>query len=159
MYARVSATQCQPWHTAWQERVRICCFQSMLQVFEAEQQKLDKNKRDAMAKVRHDSSVDPAWEHMAVLCSGCRAFDDPRRRMFLQQEFQAEQDYMKTLSYLSPEEQRKYKERQSVSWLYQKPPGLDAADKSKVCRNMSKAVCAPRRVLDCTSLEPLLLLG
>jgi len=39
---------------------------------------------------------------------------------------------MKTLSYLSPEEQQKYKERQSVSWLYQKPPGMDAADKPKV---------------------------
>ena len=58
----------------------------------------------------------------------------PARRLSCasQQEFQAEQDYMKTLSYLSPEEQQKYKERQSVSWLYQKPPGMDAADKPKV---------------------------
>ena len=58
-----------------------------------------------------------------------------------QQEFQAEQDYMKTLSYLSPEEQKIYKERQSVSWLYQKPPGMDAADKPKVICQW----CTPHR--------------
>ena len=39
---------------------------------------------------------------------------------------------MKTLSYLSPADQIKYKERQSVSFMYQKPPGMDAADKPKV---------------------------
>ena len=55
----------------------------------------------------------------------------------LQQEFEAEQEYIKTLSYLSAEEQRKYKERQSVSFMYQKPPGMDAAIGkviSKACR-------------------------
>ena len=45
----------------------------------------------------------------------------------MQQEFQAEQDYMKTLSYLTPEEQAKYKERQSVSFMYQRPPGMQEA--------------------------------
>ena len=45
----------------------------------------------------------------------------------VQQEFEAEQEYIKTLSYLSAEEQRKYKDRQSVSFMYQKPPGMDAA--------------------------------
>ncbi|KAG2447737.1 hypothetical protein HYH02_007197 [Chlamydomonas schloesseri] len=44
-----------------------------------------------------------------------------------QAEFDAEQEYLKTLSYLSPEEQRRYREVQSVSFMYQKPPGLDAA--------------------------------
>ncbi|KAL3144904.1 hypothetical protein ABBQ32_003414 [Trebouxia sp. C0010 RCD-2024] len=43
------------------------------------------------------------------------------------QEYEAEQEYIKTLSYLSAEEQRKYKERQSVSFMYQKPPGMDCA--------------------------------
>lgn len=42
------------------------------------------------------------------------------------QEYEAEQEYIKTLSYLSAEEQRKYKERQSVSFMYQKPPGMDS---------------------------------
>lgn len=52
----------------------------------------------------------------------------------LQQEYEAEQEYIKTLSYLSAEEQRKYKERQSVSFMYQKPPGMDCAvTKPKVC--------------------------
>jgi len=42
-------------------------------------------------------------------------------------EWAAEQEYLKTISMLSAEEQEKYKQRQSVSWLYQKPPGFDAA--------------------------------
>ena len=46
---------------------------------------------------------------------------------FLQAEFDAEQEYLKTLSYLSPEDQKKYTERQGVSFMYQKPPGYDAA--------------------------------
>lgn len=45
----------------------------------------------------------------------------------LQAEFDAEQEYLKTLSYLSAEDQRKYTERQGVSFMYQKPPGYDAA--------------------------------
>ncbi len=44
-----------------------------------------------------------------------------------QAEFEAEQEYIKTLSMLSEDEQRKYKERQSISFLYMKPPGYDAA--------------------------------
>ena len=47
--------------------------------------------------------------------------------MAVQAEFDAEQEYLKTLSYLSPEEQQKYTERQGVSFMYQKPPGYDAA--------------------------------
>lgn len=43
------------------------------------------------------------------------------------QEFEAEQELLKTISMLSPEEQERYRQRQSVSWLYQKPPGYDAA--------------------------------
>ncbi len=35
-------------------------------------------------------------------------------------EFEAEQAYLKTLSLLSPEEQEKYRQRQSVSFLYMK---------------------------------------
>lgn len=53
----------------------------------------------------------------------------------LQQEFEAEQEYIKTLSYLSVEEQRKYKERQSVSFMYMKPPGMDSGvGKPKACK-------------------------
>ena len=43
-----------------------------------------------------------------------------------QQEFEAEQDYIKTLSYLTEADRQKHQERQSVSWMYQKPPGADA---------------------------------
>lgn len=59
------------------------------------------------------------------------------RRHMLQQEFQAEQDYMKTLSYLTPEEQAKYKERQSVSFMYQKPPGMQESADTPVVRTWS----------------------
>ena len=44
----------------------------------------------------------------------------------MQAEFQAEQEYLKTLSYLSPEEQERFKERQGVQFLYMKPPGADS---------------------------------
>ncbi|EFJ40353.1 hypothetical protein VOLCADRAFT_120002, partial [Volvox carteri f. nagariensis] len=44
-----------------------------------------------------------------------------------QAEFDAEQEYLKTLSYLSAAEQQRYREVQSVSFMYTKPPGLDAA--------------------------------
>lgn len=44
----------------------------------------------------------------------------------MQAEFAAEQEFLKTLSYLSPEEQQKFKDRQSVQFLYMKPPGADA---------------------------------
>ena len=51
-----------------------------------------------------------------------------KRKEKEKQEFLAEQEYLKTISMLSPEEQEKYRQRQSVSWLYQKPPGLPAAE-------------------------------
>lgn len=44
----------------------------------------------------------------------------------IQAEFQAEQEYLQTLSFLSPAEQEKYKERQGVQFLYMKPPGADS---------------------------------
>ncbi|KAK9837431.1 hypothetical protein WJX81_001944 [Elliptochloris bilobata] len=42
-------------------------------------------------------------------------------------EFDAEQEYLRTLSYLSEADRKAYSDRQSVSFMYQKPPGLDAA--------------------------------
>ncbi len=36
---------------------------------------------------------------------------------WLQAEFQAEQEYMRTMSYLSDAEQQKYKDRQSISFM------------------------------------------
>ena len=60
-------------------------------------------------------------------CAGCQINNVKYAHPTTQAEFDAEQDYLRTLSYLSEEEQRKYRERQSVSFMYQKPPGLDAA--------------------------------
>ncbi|GLC47322.1 hypothetical protein PLESTB_001219500 [Pleodorina starrii] len=53
--------------------------------------------------------------------------DADRSKEKAQAEFDAEQEYLKTLSYLSAEEQQRYREVQSVSFMYTKPPGLDAA--------------------------------
>lgn len=43
------------------------------------------------------------------------------------QEYEAEREYLRTIAALGPEEQERYRQRQAVSWLYQKPPGFDAA--------------------------------
>lgn len=42
-------------------------------------------------------------------------------------EFDAEQEYLRSLTYLSKDQQQLYRDKQSVSFLYTKPPGLDAA--------------------------------
>ena len=64
----------------------------------------------------------------------------------MQQEFEAEQDYIKTLSYLTEADRQKHQERQSVSWMYQKPPGVDAIKPSSTQVGWSspfrKALCA-----------------
>ncbi|GAX81956.1 hypothetical protein CEUSTIGMA_g9384.t1 [Chlamydomonas eustigma] len=52
---------------------------------------------------------------------------DQKTKEKAQAEFDAEQEYLQTLSLLSPEQQQRWKDRQSISFMYQKPPGLDAA--------------------------------
>lgn len=47
----------------------------------------------------------------------------------LQAEFEAEQEKLKQLSYLSAAEQKKFADRQSIAFMYMKPPGYDAAQK------------------------------
>ena len=54
-------------------------------------------------------------------------YEEEQRKERGRQEFEAEQEFLKTISMLSAEEQERYRQRQSVSWLYQKPPGYDAA--------------------------------
>ena len=44
-----------------------------------------------------------------------------------QREFETEQEQFKSLSYLSTDEQKKYKDRQSLAFMYMRPPGLEAA--------------------------------
>lgn len=46
-----------------------------------------------------------------------------------QAEFDAEQEKLKQLSYLSAAEQKKFADRQSLAFMYMKPPGYDAAQK------------------------------
>ncbi|EIE24244.1 hypothetical protein COCSUDRAFT_47203 [Coccomyxa subellipsoidea C-169] len=56
-----------------------------------------------------------------------QAESDAKAKAVGKAEFDAEQEYLKTLSYLSAEDQQKYRDRQGVSFMYQKPPGYDAA--------------------------------
>ena len=55
--------------------------------------------------------------------------------MYVQAEFAAEQEYLQTLSYLGPEEEKRYRERQGVQFMYMKPPGAgeDPLVKTQVC--------------------------
>jgi hypothetical protein len=49
--------------------------------------------------------------------------EDQASKERARREFEAEQHYLKTISMLSSEEQERYRQRQSVSWLYMRPPG------------------------------------
>lgn len=49
--------------------------------------------------------------------------EDQASKERARREFEAEQHYLKTISMLSPEERERYRQRQSVSWLYMRPPG------------------------------------
>ncbi len=49
--------------------------------------------------------------------------------MDVQAEFEAEQEKLKQLSYLSAAEQKKFADRQSIAFMYMKPPGYDAGQK------------------------------
>jgi len=55
-----------------------------------------------------------------------KAFVSAKLYLNVQAEFRAEQEYLQTLSFLGPEEQTKFKERQGVQFMYMKPPGMDA---------------------------------
>jgi hypothetical protein len=53
---------------------------------------------------------------------------------------------MKTLSYLGEEQQQKYRDRQSISFMYTKPPGLDAAlARDKDLEDKARQVGGPGR--------------
>ena len=56
-----------------------------------------------------------------------RHLDSERRTAEVRAEAEAEEEYMKTVALLSTEAQEVYRQRQSVSFLYMKPPGYDAA--------------------------------
>ena len=64
----------------------------------------------------------------------------------LQAEFEAEQEKLKQLSYLSAAEQKKFADRQSIAFMYMKPPGYDAAQKR------TEQVCVQRRDLPISRL-------
>ncbi|KAK9809677.1 hypothetical protein WJX73_003655 [Symbiochloris irregularis] len=74
-----------PWHPL--------NFRNQQRVFEAEQEKLDQERRNAEAKA----------------------------------QFEAEQEQMLSISYLSAEGQKDYAARQSVAFMYMKPPGFNEA--------------------------------
>lgn len=68
---------------------------------------------------------------------------DSACRSRAQSEFEAEQEYIATLSHLTAEDRRRHTERQAVSWMYQKPAGLDAANSKVEGQAASGAAAAP----------------
>ena len=86
-------------------------------MYEAEQKQIQEAKQKEIAKVKSQAG------HAKY--SALYKFDQPEF-LKVQAEFAAEQEFLKTLSYLSPEEQQKFKDRQSVQFMYIKPPGADS---------------------------------
>ncbi len=94
-----------------------------MKVWEAEQEEVHGRKEKEKAMVSA-APAQPAstvllmtvpWNFLSAVT--CDAAD--QLLLLPQAEFEAEQDYMKTLSYLSEEQQKKYKDRSAAgSWLY-----------------------------------------
>lgn len=47
--------------------------------------------------------------------------------MALKEEFDREQEHFRSVSSLNPDEQKRFKDKQQIAFMYMKPPGLDAA--------------------------------
>ena len=102
-----SRTQAKVWTAALTRLVCGTCCSGML--------------RPAVHALKHPARAWPGAHGRAT------ASNRTRPALCVQAEFDAEQEYIKTLSYLSAEEQQRQRERAGVSFMYQKPPGYDAA--------------------------------
>ncbi|CAD7701163.1 unnamed protein product [Ostreobium quekettii] len=56
-----------------------------------------------------------------------RAMEKAKRIEEGKKEFESEQEHFRSLSYMSVDAQKKYQDRQSLAFMYMKPPGLEAA--------------------------------
>lgn len=56
-----------------------------------------------------------------------QSINDAKRNAEAKAQFDAEQEQMQAISYLSEQGQKEYAARQSLAFMYMKPPGLDAA--------------------------------
>lgn len=81
----------------------------------------------AGSSMRVPSQLGCAHARRPCMRMPCERADGSVRSLGWQAEFDAEQEYIKTLSYLSAEEQQRQRARAGVSFMYQKPPGYDAA--------------------------------
>ncbi|KAK2078597.1 hypothetical protein QBZ16_003437 [Prototheca wickerhamii] len=54
-------------------------------------------------------------------------YEEEKKMAERRAEYQAEQEYLKTLALMSKEDQEKQRQRQSVAFLYARPPGYDAS--------------------------------
>ncbi|KAF5830955.1 hypothetical protein DUNSADRAFT_13812 [Dunaliella salina] len=71
-----------------------------------------------------------------------KAIQEQKIREQAQAEFQAEQEKMETYSLCSEAEQKRYRDRQSISFMYAKPPGLEAALAKQAAAETEKAKAA-----------------
>jgi hypothetical protein len=99
--------------------IAVYIHRNQMKVWEAEQETIQaqKEKEQAMVSIAPAqlASTMPWW-----LCHAACKYD-PRDctdgPLLLQAEFEAEQEYMKTLSYLSEEQQQKYRDRYTCCTL------------------------------------------
>ena len=62
-------------------------------------------------------------------------------------EFDAEQTYLETLSYLPGKDADKYRDMQGVSWMYIKPPGMKGIEDEEKEPQSSKAAQAGAQLI------------
>ncbi|GMH42850.1 hypothetical protein BSKO_10769 [Bryopsis sp. KO-2023] len=62
-------------------------------------------------------------------------------------EFEREQEQFRSLSYLTAEEQKKYKDKQQIAFMYMKPPGLDAALKKEKAKDQDVDKAGPSQTV------------
>ena len=98
-------------------------FRNRMKTWETEQRVLADQKEKERAQVRQAYPGRIEFPHLAPHLT-------PALSHFLyllsQAEFDAEREYLQTISLLSPEEQQRYKDRQSISFMYQVWQGVES---------------------------------
>lgn len=68
------------------------------------------------------------WRSVMLRCETSVAFTvTAHGEYYFQEEFEKEQEHFRSVSYLSSAEQKNFKDKQQIAFMYMKPPGLDAA--------------------------------
>lgn len=106
--------QQKPWHPM--------NFRNRIKTWETEQQAIQAQKEKEKAQVGlgriKPSSIAPTCSLISIDKTPLLTTAVPRSPL-LKAEFDAEREYLQTVSLLSPEQQQQYRDRQSISFMYQ----------------------------------------